>query len=125
LHLSRIFSEPRLSDYNIGRAFCVCRNRMAKLFRVKARLNQGSVLCFVNRSTESGRYALEEGFSREEATSLERLLKSRNLECRIREIPAGIAADRLASWNIIGPLVELAPGDTDQLPFHVVGCLVL
>ena len=123
--MSRIYSELRRSDYNIVRGFCVCTDRMAKLFRVRARLTQGPVLCFVNRSTESGSYALDEGFSRAEATSLERLLKSRNLECRIQEISAGIAADRLASWNIIGPLVELDPGDTDRLPFRVVGCLEL
>ena len=98
---------------------------MEKLFRVRARLAQGPVLWFVNRSTESGSYALEEGFSRAEAIRLERLLSSRNLECRIQEIPAGITADQMVSWNIIGPLVELDPGDTDQLPFPVVGCLEL
>ena len=86
---------------------------------------QGPVLWFVNRSTERGSYALEEGFSREEATCLERLLRSRNLECRIQEIPSDIAEDQLDSWNFLGPLVDLDPGDTDQLPFHVVGCLEL
>ena len=123
--MSRIYSALRRSDYNIVRDFCVCIKRMEKLFRVRARLTQGPVLCFVNRSTETGRYALDEGFSWAEATSLERLLNSRNLECWVKQIPAGIAADRLASWNIIGPLVELDPGDADRLPFRVVGCLEL
>lgn len=123
--MSRSCLEGRRFDYNIRRTSCVCRDEMAKLFRVRGRLAQGPVLWFVNRSTESGSYALEEGFSREEAARLERLLKSRNLECRVQEIPGCAAAERPASWNIIGPLVELAQGDGNQLPFCVVGCLEL
>jgi hypothetical protein len=112
-----------LFDYNIRRASCVCRGKMEKSFRVSGKLNEGPVLWFVNRGTEGGYYALDEAFSREEAASLRRLLKRRNLECRIHEVPGSAAAEQQASWNLIGKVVELEQEDADQLSFSVVGCL--
>ena len=86
-------------------------------------MEQTPVLWFVNRSTEGGYYALDEAFSREEAASARRLLKRRNLECRIHEVSGSAPADQQASWNLIGKVVELEQEDTGQLSFSVVGCL--
>jgi hypothetical protein len=96
---------------------------MEKMFRVTGKLVQGPVLWFVNRSKEPGTYALDESFSREEATRLERLLKSRILECRIREISGATCAEDSPSWNLIGRVVALEQEDADQLSFSVVGCV--
>ncbi len=92
-------------------------------YRIRGSLQEGTVLFFVNRSTEPGSYALDESFSREEAICLQRLLKGRNLQCRVQEIPPGGAAGRPASWNLIGRLVELERSVADRLSFSVVGCL--
>ena len=92
-------------------------------YRVRGSLEDGSVLYFVNRSTEPGSYALNESFSWEEATCLELLLKSRNLQCRVREIPAEAAAEQPTSWNLVGRLVELERTEADGLSFPVVGCV--
>jgi hypothetical protein len=118
-HVGRLYTSR--FNYNIRRAFCVYQCKMKRLFRVRGNLKQGPVLWFVNRSAETGCYALDEAFSREEAERLQRLLQKRNVECRIQEITANTGAERSASWNLIGRLVQLEDGD--QLPFSVVGCL--
>jgi hypothetical protein len=92
-------------------------------YRVEGSLKEGPVLFFVNRSAEPGSYALDESFSREEAICLARLLQSRDLECRVREVSADSAAGQPASWNLLGRLVELDQSDGDLLSFPVVGCL--
>jgi len=117
------FNNPEGSRYNIRRACCVCKDEMARKYCVKGSLPEGPVLFFVNRSNQPGRYALDESFSREEATCLARLLQSRNLECRVREFRADGAAGQPASWNLLGRLIELDQSDGDLLSFPVVGCL--
>ena len=78
----------------------------------------------MNRSPEPGCFALDEAFSREEAGRLERLLRDRKLECRIKEIPLESAGvEDSPAWNLIGRLVELDQEDADRLPFAVVGCM--
>lgn len=96
---------------------------MAKLFRVRGTLEQESILWFVNRSTEPGSYALDGNFSEEEAIRFDGLLRSRNLECRIEEVPRCAGAEEPAFWNLLGRLIELEQADADQLSFRVVGCV--
>ena len=98
---------------------------MEKKFRVTGNMAEGPVIWFVNRSTETEYYALDESFSQEEATCLARLLKNRNLECRIEEIPDCAVAAQSDSWNLIGRLFELVRRDRDQLSFPVIGCIML
>jgi hypothetical protein len=97
---------------------------MKRSFRVLGKLEGEAILWFVNRSADTGYYALDEAFSREEARRLSRLLQDRMMECRIQEIPPGSSgAGDSPAWNLIGRLVELDREDADQLPFSVVGCL--
>ena len=92
-------------------------------YRVSGSLQGETVSFFVNRSTETGSYALDESFTRREATCLQRLLESRNLECSVREIPAADSSGRKASWDLIGLLVDLECSGAGRLSFPVVGCL--
>ena len=96
---------------------------MERKYRVTGTLEQGAVLWFVNRSKEPGYYALDESFSREEASRLDQLLKRRSLECRIKEVSRSAPAEQAASRNLLGRLVELERAEEDRLPFRVVGCL--
>ena len=108
---------------NIHWAFCVCRGKMERKYRVTGTMEQGAVLWFVNRSKEPGYYALDESFSRDEASRLDQLLKRRNLECRIKEVSRSVAAEQSASWNLLGRLIELEQAEAGRLPFRVVCCL--
>lgn len=112
-------------NYNIRPARCVYEDEMERKFRVTGTVEDRAVIWFVNRCKEPGSYALDESFSREEAGRLDRLLKSRNLECRIEQIPGCAVALHSASWNLIGRLFRLDQSDEDQLSFPVVGCVVL
>jgi hypothetical protein len=115
-----LFSFP----YNNLQAGDVCKGTMAKAFRVTGTVENRVVIWFVDRSTEPGGYSLDERFSREEAKSLETLLQSRNLECRIEEIPGCAIGAQSVSWNLLGSIFELGQSDGDQLSLPVVGCVV-
>jgi hypothetical protein len=79
---------------------------MAKSFRVTGTVEKRAVIWFVNRSTEPGGYALDGSFSKEEASRLDRLLSSRDLECRIEEIPGCALAAQSALWNLLGRIFD-------------------
>jgi hypothetical protein len=96
---------------------------MTRVFRVTGRLEQQQVLWLVNRSGESGSYALDELFTEEEVSGFEKLLESRNLEYRIEENLRSSHPEELPSWNLIGRVFELEDQGADRLPFRVVGCV--
>jgi hypothetical protein len=96
---------------------------MEPLFRIASTLKQKAVLWFVNRSMEPQIYALDELFTAEEAACLEKLLRKRREECRIEQVSRSGGTKEPASWNLLGRLIELEQGESDQLAFRVVGCL--